>query len=159
MEIKSRMWDLLKKEMRYEPFLKTGDRSGDWIIFLSDQIKIDRHKDCLMFNAPYPRERFVETRYTNIRDKDKKEIYEGDIMRARLSNIHSMSQGRVFKSKIVIGDVRIRPIGGTGIIALKVEPADDAGIQVGTFLKIKRGRDEIVGNVFENFEIIKEVSK
>lgn len=156
MEIKSRMWDTLKKEMRCEPFLKTGDGSDDWIVFLSDQIQTDRHKDCLMFKASYPRERFIETRYTNIKDKDGKEEYEGDIVRVKLSQIYSMSDGRVFEPKIVIGDVKIRPAGGTGIIVRKIESSDE-GIQIGSFLKLKQGRDEVIGNVFENFEIIRKV--
>lgn len=156
MEIKSRMWDTLKKEMRCEPFLKTGDGKGDWIVFLNDQSKEEKYRGRLVFDSPHPREKFIETEYAKIKDKNGKEVYGGDIMRIELSQIYSMSSGHILESKTVIGDVKIRPASGVGIIVRKVEGNND-GIEVGKFLKLKKGRDEIIGNVFENIEIIREV--
>ena len=81
-QVKFRCWDKIEKKYRFDSFLKTGDGRGDWILFLSDQLQPET-PDKLSFsaNTVYPRDRFILEEFTNIKDNDGKEIYEGDIFR------------------------------------------------------------------------------
>lgn len=77
-EIRFRAWDKAKKEMRNDYVGKSGDGKGDWIIFFETMDKKGE-----IFN-PYPRERFELIEFTGLKDRDGKEIYEGDILENRL---------------------------------------------------------------------------
>ena len=92
--------------------------------------------------------------YTGLKLKNGKEIYEGDIIEAKLPTYATDPElEETLKEKIIIGEVRIRPAGGTGILVRKII-GDKRGIQIGAFLKIKTDADTIIGNIYENPELM-----
>ena len=92
--------------------------------------------------------------YSGLKLKNGKEIYEGDIIEAKLpSYAIDSALEETLKEKTIIGEVRIRPAGGTGILVRKII-GDKRGIQIGAFLKIKTDTDTIIGNIYENPELI-----
>lgn len=58
-----------------------------------------------------------------------------------------------FNCKTVIGEVRIMPKTGTKLIVRKVDPPDEEGIGIGSYLKFKK-TDEVIGNIYENPELL-----
>ncbi len=126
-EIKFRAWDKEENKFRKDSFMKTGDGGNDWIIFHKDHISTD--EAMLKFNKPYFRGRFVLMQYTDLKDKNGKEIYEGDIIKAPFNGCST--HHKVYFDR--------------GVFSLQFEP----------LRKWAEEDLEVVGNIYENPELIK----
>jgi uncharacterized phage protein (TIGR01671 family) len=117
-EIKFRAWDTFRKKMSYEPVISDGTDGGE-TSYVSMNLAIDCFDGVLM-------------QYTGLKDKNGKEIYEGDIVqRGVILFDRGKFQGYYYESN--------------GGIAENWE--DD----------LYQERDiEVLGNVYENPELMRE---
>lgn len=95
--------------------------------------------------------------YTGLKDRNGKEIYEGDIVKAFLEE-WDRGEDLFFAEKTIYGVVKINP-SRTGMIIRKVDCEEEdlkPHFLEGKFKKIKTKYDEVIGNIYENPELLKE---
>ena len=97
-------------------------------------------------------------RHTGKHDKNGQVIREGHILRVVMSTTEYdgqfYEQSEEGETKVVYGEVRIREVGGLGLLIRKVIPEGGPGLKRGSFIRIREDKDEIVGHVFENKGLI-----
>ena len=121
--IKFRAWDATKKKMLFHL-----DTCGDTARFFDDLKQI---------HDGYGRMHLMQ--YTGLKDKNGKEIYEGDMLHSNLLNS---------TYEIKFGEYKDRDY-ATGFYGL---PLDKHDLEIETSF----GNDEIIGNIYETPELLKK---
>jgi uncharacterized phage protein (TIGR01671 family) len=130
-EIKFRAWDEGHKEMHYDfQFIKSGDESNDWIIFISDKQIL---KDGLEVHAhnPFFRQQFHIMQFTGLKDKNGKDIYEDDLVIT--DEAGWMGRVSYVRDSFMVGDNK----GGFSY-------------------QCNWERFEVIGNIYENSELLSD---
>lgn len=136
-QIKFRAWDEQRKEMHHDfQFIRSGIQGNDWVIFTSDKQPFSSNwKD-----NPHFSQQLKIMQFTGLKDKNGKEVYEGDVLREKkecyepaLGVVHYMSPAFIVADK----DGNTYWLGGgrAGIEQLK--------------------DTEVIGNIYENPELLK----
>jgi len=129
-EIKFRAWDEMKKVMHIDfQFINSGKEGNDWVIFKSD--KHQNYEEYI--KNPHFQQQLKVMQFTGLKDKNGKEIYEGDIVQ----NVCSWEVK--FNKGCFCGDM------------IKPEP-----LTQDTLLALRAIKNIVViGNIYENPELIK----
>ena len=134
-EFKFRVWSIEEKQFISPNILEVFDESGDLTAF--QYIKTGKLNPLYM-----PVENYIIQQYTDLKDKNKKEIYEGDILdfTARYKQT---------------GPVEVIYYGASfGCVV-----TDDGGLKEFWNLShiVQQHYPEIIGNIFENPELLKTI--
>jgi uncharacterized phage protein (TIGR01671 family) len=132
-EFKFRLWSIEEKQFIAPNILEVFDESGDLTPF--KYIKTGKLNPLYM-----PVENYIIQQYTGLTDKNKKEIYEGDILdfTARYKQT---------------GPVEVIYYGASFGCVI----TDDGGLEEFWNLShiVQQNYPEIIGNIFENTELLK----
>jgi len=147
-EIKFRAWDEIEKKM-FEPSSISWKDGYLWVCDSHGQNKLEYE----MIN---PNAKLMQ--YTGLKDKQKKEIYEGDIVRILYTDWPSQSSSdpRPF-------DEYLKSLSYTGFVeygkcefSLNFPGALGKRSAYGDLIPGAHGFMEVVGNIYENPELLKE---
>lgn len=141
-EIKFRSWDEQSKEMHHDfQYIDSGKEGNDWIVFKSDRQKLSKKPH--PFENPYWRQQYKIMQYTGLKDKNGKEIYEGDIFSP------GWVPGEVFVVIYYDKTSRFCELRRGSVRANKVNIIMD-----GSFLISEHKKPEIIGNIYENGDLL-----
>ena len=163
-EIKFRVWDKEDKVIR-----GWGWILENWSILydiLTLKIYPPIFKDSVTSNQAYNKSwELTLMQYTGLKDKNGKEIYEGDIIKFTLpewnlptgyQNYDGDFELETVNERTIICEVRIRNTRGAGMVYRK-DVNDETVINLKNhWFKIKK-TDKVIGNIHENPELIKEI--
>lgn len=145
-EIKFRAWDKKKKNMNYTGVFDEYDdgfeRGNDILCLLIDgtlagYTTSDGGKDGLWEHEVDIKDRFILTQFTGLLDKNRKEIYEGDIVK-RTCNMRHYAECDGIKEEIYevsYDGIRLFPF-----------------CETSEYMK----EFEVIGNIYENPELLEE---
>ncbi|MFA5559599.1 MAG: YopX family protein [Methanofastidiosum sp.] len=144
-EIKFRVWDKEDKKMIYSGIIDNREFKGELYLSLSGEISIfvdeDGGKEGLWeHEIEYDKDRFVLMEYTGAIDNNRKEIYEGDILKSEIEQKYQEKKGLYHIHRVFFNEAELR---------FEAEP----------FLPITWGgykKREIIGNIYENPELLEE---
>lgn len=132
-EIKFRAWDKKYKEMLLDISIYP---EYDWLVMSDNDALAERD------NRSYKKgKQYILMQFTGLKDKNGKEIYEGDILRAKSSVVFSGGEKKVGYKQVVVEWVgtHYRPF-----LQTSEYPNDFTGI----------GQWEVIGNIYENPELL-----
>ena len=135
-EIKFRAWDKQDKRMMYRTIF---DRN--WYLTPKND---EGGCHCLREITPDDRTVIELMQFTGLLDKNGKEIYEGDVIRTIFDTIGVV--------KYHIGQHNDRGMGG-GYIGFFIHEGEQEGEEF--FRGIYPSDDEVIGNIYENPELLK----
>ena len=139
-DIKFRAWDEMQKVMHNNfQFIKSGDDGNDWILFTSDKQPIFNYDG--WSKNPYFSQQLKIMQYTGLKDRNGKEIYEGDIV-----YVEEMYSGDYLISSYI--GVVIWEDGGFFIDGLEKSLGGELDTPT-----IINGAIKIIGNIHENPEL------
>ena len=122
-EFKFRAWDTEKQEMATVNFIGLND----YEVGMEDE-------ECRRWRATYPYVcRLMQ--YTNLKDKNGKEIYEGDILKVKLDN----GEANLYV-KYTNGEYRV---------------VNEGKWEDSLYIYMYFGDVEVVGNIYENEDLLK----
>jgi len=158
-EIKFRAWDEQNKIMHYDfQFIRSGVEENDWIIFISDKQKLGERPSnnqtvCFHpFDNPYFQQQLKLMQYTGLKDKNGKEIYEGDIIKFQNNGLYDR--------KIKIGEIVWweQELGWYAKCPKeKVNERDlDYSLEHIQSRHIYAGNIKVIGGIYENPELLQE---
>ena len=168
-EIKFRAWDKAEKEMKLPTLLRLGrdlpftDDNNNGKVY---QCQCNGNENIEYFGLNSSESQLILMQYTGLKDKNGKEIYEGDIVKFTLPEWTVGSGYRDFEGdevdetvdeRTIICEVQIRATRGVGMVYRKdvSDEITDTNLKYHWF-KIHPKTDEIIGNIYENPELIKE---
>jgi len=142
-EIKFRAWD-----------------KGEDVMLDDICINTDHFTDMLNRVFKYWEDTLEFMQYTGLNDKNGKEIYEGDIIRILYPDWASQSPDESGEYKLSIEDYK-KSISKVGVVEFYVgNSIAEYGLNFGGYSdNLKEGRHgekEIIGNIYENPELLKE---
>lgn len=132
-EIKFRAWDERNKIMHNEvDFIRSGTDTNDWILFKSDKQKLEYGN---VLENPYFQQQIKVMQYTGLKDKNGVEVYECDVGNDKFNNKVIVKWNEQFYCY--------------ALLTIDEDVKDDWNFDLNDL-------NEIVGNIYENPELLKE---
>lgn len=142
-EIKFRVWDNKYNGWMHSIFpngvgnyVTVGGRGYNFQMILDNETLTDKIHEEIPFNGTNPR--WIVQQYTGLKDKNGKEIFEGDILKCKTFDGWFDKVGYYYNREV------------------KHVTACSGESEISGFLYIPVER-EVVGNIFENPELLKDV--